>query len=139
VLLPVGLAGVLLGAAACGSSGGDSGAAAANSKNTGLDSMTTQELAAQAAKEGSLTWYMTFADDDVQPMVAAFNKTYPNIKVNALRLSADKIPQRIITEQRGGKHNADVVSGDSPQVAQLLQARAAAVHAEGPGPVAERA
>ena len=57
-------------------------------------------------------------------MVAAFNKTYPNVKVNALRLSADKIPQRIITEQRGGKHNADVVSGDSPQVAQLLQAGA---------------
>ena len=115
---------MLLGAAACGSSGGDSGAAAANAKNTSLDSMTTQELAAQAAKEGSLTWYTTFADDDVQPMVAAFNKTYPNIKVNPLRLSADKIPQRIITEQRGGKHNADVVSGDSPQVAQLLQAGA---------------
>ena len=51
VLLPVGLAGVLLGAAACGSSGGDSGAAAANSKNTSLDSMTTQELAAQAVIE----------------------------------------------------------------------------------------
>ena len=124
VLLPVGLAGLLLGAAACGSSGSGSGAAATNAKDTSLDSMTTQELASQAATEGSLTWYTTFADDDVQPMVAAFNKTYPNVKVNALRLSADKIPQRIITEQRGGKHNADVVSGDSPQVAQLLQAGA---------------
>jgi len=124
VLLPVGLAGLLLGAAACGSSGSGSGAAATNAKDTSLDSMTTQDLAGQAATEGSLTWYTTFADDDVQPMVAAFNKTYPNVKVNALRLSADKIPQRIITEQRGGKHNADVVSGDSPQVAQLLQAGA---------------
>ena len=115
---------MLLGAAACGSSDGGSGAAAANGKDTSLDSLSTQELAAQAAKEGSLTWYTTFADDDVQPMVAAFNKTYPNVKVNPLRLSADKIPQRIITEQRGGKHNADLVSGDSPQVAQLLQAGA---------------
>jgi iron(III) transport system substrate-binding protein len=56
--------------------------------------------------------------------VAAFNKLYPNIKINSLRLSADKIPPRVITEQRGGKFNADVVSGDSPQIAQLLQAGA---------------
>jgi len=126
VLLPVGLAGVLLGAAACGSSGGGSGsgAAAANSKDASLDSMTTEQLAAQAQQEGSVTWYTTFADDDVQPMVKAFNEKYPNVKVNPLRLSADKIPQRVITEQKGGKHNADVVSGDSPQVAQLLQAGA---------------
>ena len=126
VLLPVSLAGLLLGAAACGSSGGGSGsgAAAANSKDTSLDSMTPEQLAAQAQQEGSVTWYTTFADDDVQPMVDAFNEKYPNVKVNPLRLSADKIPQRIITEQKGGKHNADVVSGDSPQVAQLLQAGA---------------
>ena len=121
VLLPVGLAGLLLGAAACGSSSGGSGGSAA-APDTSLDSKTTQELATQAEQEGSITWYTTFADDDVQPIVAAFNKTYPKVKVNSLRLSADKIPQRILTEQKGGKHNADVVSGDSPQLAQLLQA-----------------
>ncbi|HEV7656467.1 MAG TPA: extracellular solute-binding protein [Mycobacteriales bacterium] len=115
------MAGLLLGAAACGGSSGGGGAAAA-APDTSLDSKTTQELATQAAQEGSLTWYTTFADDDVQPIVAAFNKTYPNVKVNSLRLSADKIPQRVLTEQKGGKHNADIVSGDSPQVAQLLQA-----------------
>jgi iron(III) transport system substrate-binding protein len=124
VLLPVGMAGLLLGAAACGSSDSGGGAAAPNAKDTSLDSKTTQELATQAEQEGSLTWYTTFADDDVQPIVAAFNKAYPKVKVNSLRLSADKIPQRILTEQRGGKHNADVVSGDSPQLAQLLQAGA---------------
>jgi len=121
VLLPASMAGLLLGAAACGGSSGGGGAAAA-APDTSLDSKTTQELATQAAQEGSLTWYTTFADDDVQPIVAAFNKTYPNVKVNSLRLSADKIPQRVLTEQKGGKHNADIVSGDSPQVAQLLQA-----------------
>jgi len=109
-----------LGMAACGSSGGGS-AQAAQPKST-LDSLSTADLAAAAAKEGSVTWYTTFADDDVQNMVTAFNKTYPNVKVNALRLSADKIPPRIITEQRGHQYSADVVSGDSPQVAQLLQA-----------------
>jgi iron(III) transport system substrate-binding protein len=121
-LAPLLAAGLAIGMAACGSASGDSGKGAQATST--LDAMSTQDLAAAAAKEGSLTWYTTFADDDVQPLVAAFNKEYPNVKVNALRLSADKIPPRVITEQRGQKFNADVVSGDSPQVAQLLQAGA---------------
>jgi iron(III) transport system substrate-binding protein len=108
-------------AAACSSSGG--GSSPGKSKAS-LDSLSPAALQAAAKKEGSITWYTTFASDDVQPMIAAFNKVYPKIKVNALRLSADKIPARVITEQRGGKFNADVVSGDSPQIAQLIQAGA---------------
>jgi iron(III) transport system substrate-binding protein len=118
-LKPLLAAGLALGMAACGSSAsGANGSAKASST---LDAMSSADLAAAAAKEGSLTWYTTFADTDVQPIVAAFNKQYPNVKINSLRLSADKIPPRIITEQRGQKFNADVVSGDSPQIAQLLQ------------------
>jgi iron(III) transport system substrate-binding protein len=119
VLAPLATAVLALGLAACSSSGG-SPAPAGNS----LDSLAPSALLAQANKEGSLTWYTTFSDDDVQPFIDAFNKVYPNIKVNALRLSADQIPPRIITEQRGGKYNADVVSGDSPQLAQLIHAGA---------------
>ncbi|MGH3495424.1 MAG: hypothetical protein ACRDQ1_19650, partial [Sciscionella sp.] len=107
--------------AACGSGGGGS------SQNTDvqkLASMSTAQLADAAAKEGSLTWYTTFSDKDVPSTIKAFNKQYPKVKVNALRLSADKIPPRIITEQRGGKFSADVVTGDSPQVAQLIAAGA---------------
>lgn len=86
--------------------------------------MSTSALAAAAAKEGSLTWYTTFSDDDVAPTVKAFNKVYPKVHVHSLRLSADQIPPRVITEQRGQKYNADVISGDSPQLAQLIQAGA---------------
>jgi iron(III) transport system substrate-binding protein len=118
-LAPVLAIGLALGMAACSSSGGGGGDGAKDSAK--YDSMSPADLAAAAAKDGSLTWYTTFADDDVQPIVAAFNKTYPKVKVNALRLSADKIPPRVITEQRGKKFNADIISGDSPQLAQLLQ------------------
>jgi iron(III) transport system substrate-binding protein len=118
-LAPLLATGLAVSMAACGSSGGGGGQSP--SASSSFDTMSAADLAAAAAKDGSLTWYTTFADDDVQPIVAAFNKQYPDVKVNALRLSADKIPPRIITEQRGGKFNADVVSGDSPQVAQLLQ------------------
>jgi iron(III) transport system substrate-binding protein len=82
------------------------------------------QLKPAAEKEGQVNWYTTFASDDVSDMVAAFNKAYPKIKINALRLSADQLPTRIITEQRGGEFNADVVSGDSPQVDQLINAGA---------------
>jgi iron(III) transport system substrate-binding protein len=118
-LAPLLAAILAVGLAACGSSSGSGQAPKAQSS---LDSLSTDQLAAQAATEGSVTWYTTFSNDDVQPMVAAFNKVYPNVKVNALRLSADQIPPRIITEQRGHQYSADVVSGDSPQIAQLLQA-----------------
>lgn len=121
-LMPLLAAGLALGMAACGSSASGSGGSAKADPN--LDAMSPADLAAAAAKEGSLTWYTTFADDDVKPIIAEFNKQYPNVKVNSLRLSADKIPPRIITEQRGQKFNADVVSGDSPQIAQLVQAGA---------------
>lgn len=119
-LAPVLAAGLAISMAACSSGGGGGGGGQA-SKAASFDAMSPADLATAAAKEGSLTWYTTFADDDVQPFVAAFNKLYPKVKVNALRLSADKIPPRVITEQRGGKYNADVISGDSPQLAQLLQ------------------
>jgi iron(III) transport system substrate-binding protein len=123
-VLPAAAAVLALTTAACSSSAsGGSGGAPAKASSS-LDALAPSALAAEAAKEGTVTWYTTFADDDVQPFVKAFNKQYPKIKVNALRLSADKIPPRVITEQRGGKFNADVVSGDSPQVAQLLQAGA---------------
>lgn len=112
--------GLLLGTAACGSSSSNKPATA----NPSLDSLSTTDLATAAAKEGTVTWYTTFSDDDVQPMVKAFNQKYPAITVKPLRLSADQIPARIITEQRGRQYSADVVSGDSPQVAQILQASA---------------
>jgi iron(III) transport system substrate-binding protein len=120
-LIPLLASTLVLTLAACGGGGNASQAAAPGST---LDALSPTDLAAAAAKEGTLTWYTTFADDDVQPILKAFNKTYPNVTVKPLRLSADKIPPRVITEQRGKQYTADVVSGDSPQVAQLLQANA---------------
>lgn len=113
---------LILGLAGCGTSGGSAGAQPQETST--LDALPPSQLAAAAGKEGTFTWYTTFTDKDVHPIVAAFNKAYPKIKVNPLRLSADKIPPRIITEQRGQQYNADVVSGDSPQLSQLLQAGA---------------
>jgi iron(III) transport system substrate-binding protein len=82
---------------------------------------TPQELLPQARQEGKVVWYTTFADSDVDDMISAFNKAYPGIKVEALRLSADKLPSRLVTEQRGRKFNADVISADCEPVYQLIK------------------
>ncbi len=79
------------------------------------------ELLPQARQEGKVVWYTTFADSDVDDMIAAFQKVYPGIKVDALRLSADKLPSRLVTEQRGRKYNADVISADCEPVYQLIK------------------
>jgi iron(III) transport system substrate-binding protein len=106
--------------AACGTSAAAPGGAAPAAAKP----QSEAQLKAAAEKEGQVNWYTTFASDDVTDMVTAFNKAYPKIKINALRLSADQLPTRIITEQRGSEFNADVVSGDSPQVDELINAGA---------------
>ena len=119
ILVPLSALGLAVSVAACGSS------SASDSTSSAIPSSTsTADLAANANSEGQLNWYTTFASSDVQPIIAAFNKAYPKIKVNALRLSASQIPPKIITEQRGHQFTADIVSGDSPQIAQLIQANA---------------
>ncbi|HEX3791693.1 MAG TPA: extracellular solute-binding protein [Pseudonocardiaceae bacterium] len=107
--------------AACG---GGSGSSANGNSLSSVTSLSAAKLQSTAEQEGQVNWYTTFAADDVNDMIKAFNKVYPKIKVNALRLSADQLPPRVITEQRGGEFNADVVSGDAPQVDQLINADA---------------
>jgi iron(III) transport system substrate-binding protein len=75
-------------------------------------------------QQNTVTWYTTLTAKDIQPVVDAFTQAHPGIKVNALRLSANQIPPRVLTEQRAGKYNADVISGDSPELAQLIHAGA---------------
>lgn len=81
-------------------------------------------LQAAAEKEGTVVWYATMNTKDLDDTVRAFNKRYPKIKVQPLRMGSSQLPARVVTEQRGGKYNADVLSGDEFQVSQLVAAGA---------------
>jgi len=120
-LAPVLVAALAVGMAACGSSAG-TGAQAAQPR---FDARRAKHR--PACRPGRQGRFGQLVHDVRRRRTCSrwsppFNKIYPNVKVNALRLSADQIPARIITEQRGHQYSADVVSGDSPQIAQLLQA-----------------
>jgi iron(III) transport system substrate-binding protein len=77
-----------------------------------------------AKKEGTVVWYGTMETKDMNRVAAEFARTHPGITVQPLRLGSSQLPARIATEQRGGKFNADAVSGDFFQVNQLILAGA---------------
>jgi len=77
-----------------------------------------------AKKEGVVVWYATMNTKDMALTADAFMKGHPGIKVETLRLGSSQLPARIFTEQRAGKFNADVISGDAFQVLQLVEAGA---------------
>ncbi|MGH7715386.1 MAG: ABC transporter substrate-binding protein, partial [Vulcanimicrobiaceae bacterium] len=67
-----------------------------------------------------VVWYATMNTKDMDATANEFMRTHPGIKVETLRLGSSQLPARIVTEQRGGKFNADVISGDFFQVSQLV-------------------
>jgi iron(III) transport system substrate-binding protein len=73
-----------------------------------------------AKKEGTVVWYATMNTKDMTITADEFMRTHPGIKVESLRLGSSQLPARVSTEQRAGKYNADVISGDQFQVSQLI-------------------
>lgn len=75
-----------------------------------------------AKKEGVVVWYGTMNTKDMALTAEAFEKSHPGLRVETLRLGSSQLPARVATEQRAGKFNADVISGDGFQILQLVTA-----------------
>jgi iron(III) transport system substrate-binding protein len=125
----------MLVAAGCssGSSGSNSSSSPSSSQGAGVSAAPASsgssggsiaQLQSQAEKEGTVVWYTTVADREIKPIVSTFEKKYPKIKVQSLRLNAADIPSRVLTEQRGGKYAVDIISGNAPYLWQLKLAGA---------------
>ena len=65
----------------------------------------------KAKEEGKLVAYLAMNAADAVTVQASFEKKYPQVKVELVRMGAPSILQRILTEYRGGKVIADVVLG----------------------------
>jgi iron(III) transport system substrate-binding protein len=70
---------------------------------------------ARARKEGTLTLYTSMQLVDSRPLTEAFEKKH-GIKVNLWRASGENVAQRVITEARGGRFEADVIETDGAQM-----------------------
>lgn len=99
-------------------------AGAARAADTSLLASTApdraQKLEAAARKEGSISLYTSIAQKDLEPVLGPFEKKY-GIKVNVWRASGDLIIQRIIQEQRAGRHTVDAVHITSTELEALTR------------------
>lgn len=68
------------------------------------------ERIAKAKAEGQLVFYSTMGIDTVRPVTLAFEKKYPFLKVEVLRLNSERVFNRVMIEHQTGKVHADVVN-----------------------------
>jgi len=75
----------------------------------------------KARQEGKLVLYGSMPVTNMKKVVGAFEKKYPGVKVEYLRMSGRKVLQRILLEQRAGKHLVDAVDADGPSAYNMSQ------------------
>jgi iron(III) transport system substrate-binding protein len=76
------------------------------------------DLVARAKAEGHVVLYGAMVGDQANAAAERFRAEY-GIALDVLRIGADQIPARIMTEARGGLHNADVISQPALQTGLL--------------------
>ncbi len=79
-----------------------------------------EEVLVEGAKrEGALSVYSAMNSKDSQPLVNAFMKKYPFVKVNLFAGRGEDVAARLITEQKGRKYTADTFDAPTILVEQL--------------------
>src|SRR5258706_16380043 len=79
-----------------------------------------QKLIPAAKKEGSLMLYTSFAEKDLPPLTAAFEKRY-GIKLNVWRSASEKVLQRAVIETGAGRHEFDAVHTSALEMEALYR------------------
>jgi iron(III) transport system substrate-binding protein len=77
-------------------------------------------LAAGAKKEGEVMLYTSLVPEDLTALAAAFEKKY-GVKLKTWRANSEKVLQRAVTEARAGRHDADIVETNGPQLESLYR------------------
>lgn len=70
---------------------------------------TYPALVAEAQAEASLRIYTNLSEDNIAPVIKAFNKVYPNIKVGSLEMGPSEAFSRYRAEMGGGVESADII------------------------------
>src|SRR5438067_13292627 len=79
-----------------------------------------QKAMAAARKEGSLTLYTSFAEKDLPPLLAAFEKRY-GIKVRLWRSASENVLQRTVAEAAAGRRDVDAVHTSAIEMEALYR------------------
>lgn len=75
-----------------------------------------------AKKEGKVVWYESAPLEPMQAIALAFEKKYPGIKVEVLRIVGVQQYQRFMQEVQAKRHNVDVLHiSDQPSMVTLVE------------------
>ena len=75
-----------------------------------------------AKKEGKVVWYESAPLEPMQAIALAFEKKYPGIKVEVLRIVGIQQYQRFMQEVQAKRHNVDVLHiSDQPSMTTLIE------------------
>ncbi|WP_323010561.1 ABC transporter substrate-binding protein [Paracoccus sp. (in: a-proteobacteria)] len=70
---------------------------------------TWDEIVAAANAEGTVSFYNNLQPNGIEPLLAEFQKEYPKISVESLRLGSNPLIERFATEFAAGRHLTDVL------------------------------
>ncbi len=80
------------------------------------------KLVAAAQREGSLALYTSFAEKDLPPLTAAFEKKY-GVKVRIWRANSEKVVQRTLAEAAARRYEVDAVHSSALEMEALHRER----------------
>jgi iron(III) transport system substrate-binding protein len=90
---------------------------------TNYEALSMQDLEAGAKKEGKLVWYGAMVGDELGTIAKKFTEKY-GIPVEYIVMDSTVMPSRVMTEQKGGKFNADVISASGWPMDQIKRSKA---------------
>ncbi|RCW43019.1 ABC transporter substrate-binding protein [Paenibacillus prosopidis] len=73
------------------------------------ESTNTATTAAPIEVAGKLSFYTSQPEEDAMKLVSAFNKSYPDVKVETFRSGTEEVVAKIQAENQAGKIQADVL------------------------------
>ena len=93
-----------------------------------------QKIVQGAKREGALNIYTSAQSNDLDPVVAAFEKKY-GIKTTLWRSSSENVLNRVVQERRGNRFTVDIVETNGPELEalhreQILQLVKSPYHAD---------
>lgn len=81
-----------------------------------------EALYAAAKEEGTVSWQVAADVSAFQPLIDAFQKKYPGVKVEAFNVTSQAMVSRIITEAAGNALTVDVAMVQSNEFLDILDA-----------------
>jgi iron(III) transport system substrate-binding protein len=86
-----------------------------------LGSAADSSVVEGAKKEGGLVFYTTMDIQNSKPLIDAFNKKYPFIRGDLVRLGGTAMVSRILAEAQAGASKFDVALGISPSLTPMRE------------------